>query len=405
MKYNTRLQRNLSFRKIVKHKNKTRKTNTNKRLKHKNKRHTIRFVKKQEKYKKNTRKILYGGTDDLDAAVWIIMCIIGGFYAIGKALYCMAFQDYANCDHVDYRALLDIPKTTFEIASLMFGGGGSNFMSKIYDLFKKNKEESMIFCVFMLLQRLKKLKSQNESTNNKHILRLFTENEHYANYANTISEEYMMRLIEAAKFDDFKRIIREAVEQSPSKGNLDADQHNFLDSVTLLSTAVIKQDKKPTKLLGNYILRGKNNSVLSRYFSAIRIRSKVSFSSFHLLKLMRLLAIGNTKILKPVLAFTNIQNIEGEETKGKNIEEELKDLDEVAQENIKAEQEFLIEQQVLLDPGSINLEIQDNFDEQLVKNKEDIDLIISKAVRNAIDNAVMKTTGNMPTTSSSPNVE
>jgi hypothetical protein len=403
MKYNTRLQRNLSFRKIVKHKNKTRKTNTNKRLKHKNKRHTIRFVKKQEKYKKNTRKILYGGFDEYAPIGWMIICILAGFFAISNAIYCIGSQDHSRCDHVDYVAFLKVPEETLRLASMVFpqtGGGGYNFMYKIYDLLKKNKEKSMIFLVFMLFKKLKKLESQ-------HILRLFKENEHYANI---ISEEYMIKLIEAAKnakYDDFKRIIREAVEQSPSKGNLDADQHNFLNSVKLLSTAIIQKNEKPTKLLGklgNYILHGKSNNVLSRIFSGIK--SKVSFSSIDQLKVMRSLANGNTKILDPVVASTSIQD---EETKGENIEgkeieeEELKGLGELIKANRNAEQNFLMEQLVFLDPDSINPEIHDNLNEQLVKNKKEIDLIISKAVEEAIDNAVKKTTGNMPTTSSNPN--
>jgi hypothetical protein len=416
MKYNTRLQRNLSFRKIVKHKNKTRKTNTNKRLKHKNKRHTIRFVKN----KKNTRKILYGGFDEYAPIVLMIICIFAGFFAISKAIYCISFQDHSICDHVDYMALVTVPGETLRLASMVFPqAGGTNFMSKIYNLFKKNNEESMKYCMFMLLKKLKKLiklkklkklESQDESTINEDILRLFKENEHYANYANIISEKYMMELINAEKYGDFKRIIREAVEQSPSKGNLDANQHNFLDGMTLLSTTIIQKNKKPTKLLGNYILHGKNNNVLSKFFSEIR-RKRVSFSSFHLFKLMRSLANGNTKILEPlepVLASTSIQ---GKETKGEKIEgekiegEEIEGLGEVAEDNIMAEQDLLTDQQALLGPGSIDPETQDDLDEKLEKNKNEINLVISNAVRNAIDNAVKNTTTDMPITSSNPNVE
>ena len=74
MKYKTRQQRNLNFRKTVKRKIK--KTNANitsylnKRIMYKNRRHTIRFVKK---YKKNTLKKQYGGLTGIE-----VLLLVGG---------------------------------------------------------------------------------------------------------------------------------------------------------------------------------------------------------------------------------------------------------------------------------------------------------------------------------------
>ena len=254
MKYKTRQLRNLSFRQIVKRKNKkTRKTNANvtsylnKRIMHKNRRHTIRFVKKYKKKQEKTRKIQSGGLEPIEGLV-VGGIVIAVVIFIAMMLWC-AMPENHGCGDV------------MQFVTLFSGGAGASrpyyrkrgnilnkYLVSMTSLFKRREAQSMERSIYSLLQK-RNDQLHNLLKSNAQLNKMFT--------LNQINQ--LIDILKPQSYEDFKSRI--AMFAQHLNGDLTPALKKFLSINIIFSAAIKKKKSVVAKKLMEYISgNGEKNS-------------------------------------------------------------------------------------------------------------------------------------------------
>lgn len=257
MKYKTRQLRNLSFRQIVKRKNKkTRKTNANvtsylnKRIMHKNRRHTIRFVKK---YKKKTRKIQSGGLGVMEGL--LVGGLIAGLIFVALILWC-ASPENKGC----FGAM--------EVLTLFAGGASrpyyrkrgnilNKYLVSMTSLFKRREALSMERSIHSLLQK-KNVQYDNLFKSNTKLYKMFT-----LDQTNLLKD-----ILKPQPYEDFKSSIAMFAQQL--NGDLTPELKKFLSTNIIFSTAIKNNNRVVARtLMKDIVGNGETESPISTMISEI----------------------------------------------------------------------------------------------------------------------------------------
>ena len=267
MKYKTRQLRNLSFRQIVKRKNKkTRKTNANvtsylnKRIMHKNRRHIQYGLLKNTR--KKTRKIQSGGLEPLEGLL-VGGVVIAVVIFIAMMLWC-AMPTNRGCGGV------------MELVGAFVGGAGASrpyyrkrgnilnkYLVSMTSLFKRREAQSMERSIYSLLQILQKRNERNDQ-----LLNLLKSNAQLNKMCTIDQINLLIDILKPQSYEDFSSRIAMFAQQL--NGDFTPDLKKFLSTNIIFSAAIKNKKSGVAKKLMEYIAgNGEKNSSLSIMLSNI----------------------------------------------------------------------------------------------------------------------------------------
>ena len=271
MKHKTRQQRNLSFKQIVKRKNKkTKKINANvtyylnKRIIHKNRRHTIRFVKK---YNKKTRKIQSGGFGVLEGL--FITVVVTGIIFTAMLLWC-AKQGNDGCYGMGEVAIL--------LLGFFASGGYNNTATKTRPYYRKrgnilNRSMVRMNSWFKQIKQREALSMEHSiynllQKNNQRYLEIFKLNTKLHKMFTPDQINLLEDILRRQPYEDFKIRIEKFAQLID--GELNPDMQEFLSTNIIFSAAIGNNNRVVAQALQQDIVgNGNKKSLSSKMLSRI----------------------------------------------------------------------------------------------------------------------------------------